>query len=67
MISLNVIGDEMMSAGYEVLTIKADVGIDKDCQFLISETINSLKKLMFLLIMLEFLCVQLLRKWIYRL
>ena len=40
---LKVIGEEMMSAGYEVLTIQADVGIEEDCQHLISETISKFK------------------------
>ena len=35
----------MMLAGYEVLTIQADVSIEEDCQFLISETISKFKKI----------------------
>ncbi len=42
---LKEIGDEMMLAGFKVLTIKADVSINKDCQFLVSETINRFKKI----------------------
>ena len=40
---LKVIGEEMMSAGYEVLTVQADVSIEEDCQHLISETIIKFK------------------------
>lgn len=40
---LKVIGEEMMSAGYEVLTIQADVSIESDCERLISETISKFK------------------------
>ena len=40
---LKVIGEEMMSAGYEVLTVQADVSFEEDCQYLISETISKFK------------------------
>lgn len=40
---LKAIGKEMMIAGYEILTVRADVSIEKDCQNLISETINRFK------------------------
>ena len=40
---LKVIGEEMMSAGYEVLTVQADVSFEEDCQHLISETISKFK------------------------
>jgi short-subunit dehydrogenase len=40
---LKVISEEMMSAGYEVLTVQADVSIEEDCQHLISETISKFK------------------------
>tara|TARA_B100000886_G_scaffold339613_1_gene305620 strand:+ start:1073 stop:1876 length:804 start_codon:yes stop_codon:yes gene_type:complete len=40
---LKVIGEEMISAGYEFLVVQADVSIEEDCQHLISETINKFK------------------------
>ena len=40
---LRVISKEMMNAGYEVLTVRADVSVEEDCQNLISETINKFK------------------------
>ncbi len=40
---LKVIGQEMMSAGYEVLIVQADVSIEEDCKYLISETIGKFK------------------------
>ena len=42
---LKVISDEMMSAGYDVLAVKADVSIEEDCKHLISETISKFKKI----------------------
>lgn len=40
---LKAIGKEMMIAGYEILTVRADVSNEEDCQKLISETINKYK------------------------
>tara|TARA_B100000242_G_scaffold278998_1_gene237130 strand:+ start:382 stop:1185 length:804 start_codon:yes stop_codon:yes gene_type:complete len=40
---LKAIGKEMMIAGYEILTVRADVSNEEDCQNLISETINKYK------------------------
>lgn len=40
---LRDISKDMMNAGYEVLTVRADVSIEEDCQNLISETINKFK------------------------
>ncbi len=40
---LKIISQEMMSAGYEVLNVQADVSIEEDCQHLISETIIKFK------------------------
>ncbi len=40
---LKAIGKEMMRAGYEILTVRADVSNEEDCQNLISETINKYK------------------------
>ena len=40
---LKAIGKEMMTAGYEILTVRADVSNEEDCQNLISETINKYK------------------------
>ena len=40
---LKAIGKEMMIAGYEILTVRADVSNEEDCQNLISETINRFK------------------------
>ena len=42
---LKEIADEMMLAGFEVLTIQADVSNEEDCQFLVSETISKFKKI----------------------
>ena len=40
---LKAIGKEMMIAGYEILSVRADVSNEEDCQNLISETINKYK------------------------
>ena len=40
---LKIISQEMMSAGYQVLNVQADVSIEEDCQNLISETISKFK------------------------
>ena len=40
---LKIISQEMMSAGYEVLNVQADVSIKEDCQHLISEAISKFK------------------------
>tara|TARA_B100000513_G_C11865950_1_gene174377 strand:- start:79 stop:882 length:804 start_codon:yes stop_codon:yes gene_type:complete len=40
---LKAIGKEMMIAGYEILTVRADVSNEEDCQNLITETINKYK------------------------
>ena len=40
---LKAIGKEMMRAGYEILTVRADVSNEEDCHNLISETINKYK------------------------
>ena len=40
---LKIISQEMMSAGYEVLNVQADVSIEEDCQHLISEAISKFK------------------------
>ena len=42
---LKVIGEEMMSAGYDVFTVQADVSVEEDCQRLMLETINRFKKI----------------------
>ena len=42
---LKVIGEEMMSAGYDVFTVQADLSVEEDCQRLMLETINRFKKI----------------------